>query len=216
MPLRAAVARMPGTAGAETIAVDFGQAAPQSSGTMLSKLFIGIAGLSGPACCAPKPPTPAATPASSQGVQITQLADRLRVEINGQLFTEYYLPGCSATLLLPAHWAGRAAMTRNWPMKTTPDEEQDHPHHRSFWFAHGAVNGHDFWSEEKAFGKTVHDGFVQVKSGLESASSSSRTTGWPPTELWSARMNAPCASTTPGAANGFSISRSRSSPRTGL
>lgn len=58
-------------------------------------------------------------------------------------------------------------MTRNWPMKTTPGEEQDHPHHRSFWFAHGAVNGHDFWSEEKAFGRIVHTDFVQVQSGLE-------------------------------------------------
>ena len=28
-------------------------------------------------------------------------------------------------------------MTRNWPMKDTPGEEHDHPHHRSFWCAHG-------------------------------------------------------------------------------
>ena len=35
------------------------------------------------------------------------------------------------------------AMTRAWPMKqhAHTGEEQDHPHHRSFWFAHGAVNG---------------------------------------------------------------------------
>ena len=48
-------------------------------------------------------------------------------------------------------------MTRNWPMKDLPDEDHDHPHHRSLWFAHGAVNGQDFWSEQKAFGKTVHE-----------------------------------------------------------
>jgi hypothetical protein len=45
-------------------------------------------------------------------------------------------------------------------MKETPGEEHDHRHHRSLWFAHGAMNGHDFWSEQKAFGKTVHEGFV--------------------------------------------------------
>jgi hypothetical protein len=49
-------------------------------------------------------------------------------------------------------------------MKNTPNEDHDHPHHRSLWFAHGAVNGHDFWSEQKNFGKTVHDAFVEVKS----------------------------------------------------
>jgi hypothetical protein len=58
-------------------------------------------------------------------------------------------------------------MTRNWPMKDTPGEEHDHPHHRSLWFAHGAINGYDFWSEEKAFGKTVHDDFLEVKSGAK-------------------------------------------------
>src|SRR5262249_36642755 len=43
--------------------------------------------------------------------------------------------------------------------------EHDHPHHRSFWFAHGSVNGQDFWSEEKNFGKIVHAGFDEIKSG---------------------------------------------------
>jgi hypothetical protein len=50
-------------------------------------------------------------------------------------------------------------------MKDTPGEEHDHPHHRSLWFAHGAVNKHDFWSEQKAFGKIVHQDFQEVKSG---------------------------------------------------
>jgi hypothetical protein len=65
-------------------------------------------------------------------------------------------------------------MTRNWPMKTVPDEEHDHRHHRSLWFAHGSVNGHDFWSEAKDFGKIVHDGFIEVKSGKESGTIRSR------------------------------------------
>jgi len=56
-------------------------------------------------------------------------------------------------------------MSRNWPMKTTPDEEHDHPHHRSLWFAHGSINGQDFWSEEKNFGRTVQERFTKIKSG---------------------------------------------------
>ena len=93
-----------------------------------------------------------------------ELPDRLRVEINGQLFTEYFFKDVPRPFCYPLIGPGDAAMTRNWPMKTTPDEEHDHPHHRSLWFAHGAVNGHDFWSEAKNAGKIVHEGFDQIES----------------------------------------------------
>jgi len=105
--------------------------------------------------------------ASKEGVQITQLADRLRVEINGKLFTEYFFKDVPRPYCYPLIGPGDAAMTRNWPMKDLPNEDHDHPHHRSLWFAHGAVNGHDFWSEQKAFGKTLHDEFIEVKSGKD-------------------------------------------------
>jgi hypothetical protein len=109
-----------------------------------------------------------------QGVQITQLPDRLRIEINGRLFTEYFYKDVPRPYYYPLIGPGEAAMTRNWPMKTTPGEEHDHKHHRSLWFAHGAINGHDFWSEDKDFGKTVHDGFLEIKSGKESGVIKSR------------------------------------------
>src|ERR1035438_5884290 len=105
--------------------------------------------------------------AAKQGIQITQLTNRLRVEINGQLFTEYFFQDVPRPYCYPLIGPGEAAMTRNWPMKDTPNEEHDHPPHRSLWFAHGAINGQDFWSEAKGFGKTVHDGFIEVKSGKD-------------------------------------------------
>ena len=115
--------------------------------------------------------TPAAGPtkvkaaAAKPGVQITKLADRVRVQVHGQLFTEYFFKDVPRPYCYPLIGPGGAALTRDWPMKDTPGEAHDHPHHRSLWFAHGAVNGHDFWSEQKAFGKTVHDDFLQIKSG---------------------------------------------------
>ncbi len=60
-------------------------------------------------------------------------------------------------------------MTRNWPMKNSPGEVKDHPHHRSLWFAHGLVNGKDFWSEQGRYGRTIHEGFDEIKSGRDSA-----------------------------------------------
>jgi surface antigen len=53
---------------------------------------------------------------------------------------------------------------RHWPIKDGgPDEDHDHPHHKSLWYTHGAVNGVDFWSDDK--GKIVHDKFLEVSSG---------------------------------------------------
>src|SRR5688572_22556758 len=98
-------------------------------------------------------------------VEIKELPGKLRIEINGQLFSEYVYEGGSRPYLYPIIGPGEAQMTRNWPMKEAPDEERDHPHHKSFWYGHGLVNGHDFWAEAKESGKTVHEKFLEVKSG---------------------------------------------------
>lgn len=98
-------------------------------------------------------------------VSISQLEDRLRIDIDGRLFTEYFYKDVPRPYCYPVIGPDESPMTRNWPMKTTPNEEHDHPHHRSLWFAHGSINGHDFWSEEKDFGKTVHVAFTEIKSG---------------------------------------------------
>src|SRR5579859_1822034 len=103
--------------------------------------------------------------ANHSGVQIIQGPDTLQVKINGELFTEYHFKDVPRPFWYPLIGPDELPMTRNWPMKNVPDEEHDHPHHRSFWFAHGSINGHDFWSEEKDFGRTVQDHFTEVKSG---------------------------------------------------
>jgi hypothetical protein len=113
--------------------------------------------------------TEAATGSAEDGINITQQADRLRIEINGKLFTEYFFKDVPAHTITRSLGRVRKAMTRNWPMKTVPDEEHDHKHHRSLWFTHGSVNGHDFWSEDKDFGKIVHDDFTEVSSGKDVA-----------------------------------------------
>src|ERR1041385_5392317 len=101
----------------------------------------------------------------SAGVQITKQDDRLRVEINGSLFTEYFFKNVPRPYCYPVIGPGDSPMTRNWPMQSPPDEEHDHPHHRSLWYAHGSVNGIDFWSEAKNFGKIVHQSFSEIQSG---------------------------------------------------
>jgi len=104
----------------------------------------------------------------ADGVKITEQPDKLRIEINGELFTEYCFKGAPHVYYYPLIGPGGAPMTRNWPMKEAAGEERDHPHHCSLWYSHGAVNGVDFWAEGAKAGKIVHDKFLEVKSGVDS------------------------------------------------
>ncbi|MDB6020297.1 MAG: Transrane protein [Pedosphaera sp.] len=112
---------------------------------------------------------------SDTGVNIIRTTnDTVRVEVNGKLFTEYYYKDVPRPYFYPVLGPESLPMTRNWPMKSPENEEHDHPHHRSLWFAHGAVNGLDFWTEGKGFCKIVHDGFTDIKSGRDSGVIKSR------------------------------------------
>ena len=104
-----------------------------------------------------------------KGVSITELPGKVRVEIDGGLFTEYYFQGAPHLYYYPVIGPGGLAMTRDYPMKTdTAGEERDHPHHRSLWYSHGSVDGVDFWSETPKAGKIVHGKFLELRSGTES------------------------------------------------
>lgn len=124
--------------------------------------------------------------AATSGVNIVQMPDRVRVEVNGELFTEYWfrmnqhpalLTGRNGiistnptkhTYFFPVMGPSGVNMTRSWPMRDdVAGEEKDHQHHRSLWFSHGAVNGVDFWAETAKAGKIQHDQFVEVKSGKD-------------------------------------------------
>jgi hypothetical protein len=108
--------------------------------------------------------------ASDAAVQLTTMSDRVRVEIDGQLFTEYLFRAAARPFLYPVLLADGTRMTRDFPMLETPGEDRDHPHQRSLWFAHGRVNGVDFWNEGTAGGPTpkgtiVHEALLATESG---------------------------------------------------
>jgi hypothetical protein len=105
--------------------------------------------------------------APADGVSISRQSDRLRVEIDGRLFTEYRFAEVSRPCLYPLLGPGDTALTRRWPLEPSENEEHDHPHHRSVWYAHGNVNGQDFWSEEEKAGRIVHAEFLEIKSGKD-------------------------------------------------
>jgi len=101
------------------------------------------------------------------GVKITKQEKTLRVDINGKLFTEYCFKDVPRPYFYPVIGPTGEPIIRHWPMKEGEDEAQDHVHHRSLWFTHGEINGHDFWGEGGKSGKIVHDKFLKVTYGRD-------------------------------------------------
>lgn len=117
-------------------------------------------------------------PVGAQTVSLKTVDNGLRVEIDGKLFTEYVTKAVPRPFFYPVVGAAGENIVRNYPMKQdVAGEAKDHPHHRGLWFAHGSVNGMDFWSEMKAFGRQEHVQFGDITS-KENKGSFVATTKW--------------------------------------
>ena len=110
----------------------------------------------------------AAGPRAAGGVKVTEAGKKLKVEINGKLFTEYNYRnegGAVFPYFYPVIGPTGVNLTRNYPMKTGKDEATDHKHHRALWFTHGEINDSDFWHGGPE--AIVHDKFLEVSSGAK-------------------------------------------------
>ena len=67
----------------------------------------------------------------AETVTIKQGDDRLRVLIDGELFTEYIFRGYSRPILFPINGPHGLGVTRSFPIKAgVPGEAPDHPHQK--------------------------------------------------------------------------------------
>jgi Methane oxygenase PmoA len=105
-------------------------------------------------------------------VRIERSPNGAKVSIDGELFCEYLTKNGHQPVIWPIVGHGGQAMTRQYPLgPKLPGERDDHPHHRSLWFNHGQVNGHDFWMEPPAGAlkdkgnQIVHREFGELTSG---------------------------------------------------
>jgi hypothetical protein len=87
--------------------------------------------------------------AADETVKFERQADSVEVLIGGKAFTTYYFGRKSPKpYMSPLRSAQGTIVTRGFPMRTDiPGERRDHPHHRALFFAHGDINGIDFWGE---------------------------------------------------------------------
>ncbi len=86
---------------------------------------------------------------ADETVKFQKQANSVEVLIGGKAFTTYYFgPDSPKPYLHPLRSAQGTVVTRGFPMRTDiPGEVRDHPHHRALFFAHGNINGVDFWGE---------------------------------------------------------------------
>jgi hypothetical protein len=86
---------------------------------------------------------------SVQGpVTFTERANRIEVEINGKPFsTFHYGKDWPKPFLHPLRASSGTIVTRGFPLEKVEGESNDHFWHRGLWFAHGDINGVDFWRE---------------------------------------------------------------------
>jgi hypothetical protein len=84
-------------------------------------------------------------------VSVRATDGRLCVEVDGAPFTEYRWRDEHRPHFFPLLAPGGVAVTRSYPDAKQAGETTDHPHHQSLWFAHGDVDGVDFWSGKDAF-----------------------------------------------------------------
>ena len=113
-------------------------------------------------------------------VKLTQQGNSsVTVQIDGKPFTAFYVGNENGALkpyLHPLRAATGTIVTRGFPMlKDVPGESRDHAHHRGLWFAHGDVNGIDFWGGEVARNAAKKGAITlvkvdKVKSGAKSGS----------------------------------------------
>ena len=87
-----------------------------------------------------------AGPLSAATFDVQQESDGVTIKLNGQLLARYVEKSGNKPIVWPIIGPYGNEITRQYPMREAgPDERADHPHHRSFWFTHGDVNGISFW-----------------------------------------------------------------------
>ncbi|MCH2112086.1 MAG: PmoA family protein [Planctomycetes bacterium] len=89
---------------------------------------------------------------------------------------------------LPDLWPLRnsegLSLARGFPRELIRGEKQDHPHHQGLWFAHGDIEGIDFW----------HDHQVSVSTEVLELESGNREGRWRTRHLWNGQEGDPLLS----------------------
>ncbi len=114
-----------------------------------------------------------ATKPGQGAITFTESADRVEIKINGKPFsTFYYGEDWPKPFLHPLRASSGTIVTRGFPLEKIAGESNDHVWHRGLWFAHGDINGVDFWRE--ASGDRAKDAKLPLPVGRVAIKSAPR------------------------------------------
>jgi Family of unknown function (DUF6807) len=117
---------------------------------------------------------------AAQPVALLRRDMHVDIAIGGQPFTTFYFdPSVAKPFLFPLRSAQGTVVTRSFPMvRNIPGEDHDEPHQRAMYFAHGDIDGFDFWGEaafarwsdhsKSTFGRTGFRKIDEMRSGSDS------------------------------------------------
>lgn len=118
-------------------------------------------------------------------VEFQRHGNRIEVTIGGRPFTTYYFgPETAKAYLQPLRSAQGTVITRDFPLENAipPSHEHDpalEPHQRPMYFAHGNIDGLNFWGEQvfqkyyggpssEAYGRMVFRTLSEMRGGTDS------------------------------------------------
>jgi hypothetical protein len=114
---------------------------------------------------------------AGEPVELQRNEYQVEISMGGRSFTTFYFdPKVAKPYLFPLRSAQGTVLTRGFPMLTDiAGEDHDEPHQRAMYFAHGSINGFDFWGEaafpkwsdhsSQTFGRTVFRKLDQMVGG---------------------------------------------------
>jgi hypothetical protein len=112
-------------------------------------------------------------------VALTRSGYQVDVQVGGHPLTTYHFdPAVAKPYMSPVRSARGTIVTRGFPMSMDiAGEDHDEPHQRAMYFAHGDINGFDFWGEAafpkwsdhpvSTFGRTVFRAVDDIQGGAD-------------------------------------------------
>ncbi len=81
-------------------------------------------------------------------VKFREAPGKIEISIDGKPFSNlYYGPQWAKPFLHPLRSVSGVVVTRGYPVEQIEGENRDHNWHHGLWYAHGDVNGVDFWRD---------------------------------------------------------------------
>jgi hypothetical protein len=117
-------------------------------------------------------------PHTDQRVDLRRTDNQIEVSIGGHPFATYHFDPSIAKPYLSSLRSGQGTvLTREYPMADVQGEDHDEPHQRAMYFAHGDINGFDFWGEAAfprwsrhsiaRYGRTTFRRLEEIRGGSE-------------------------------------------------